>query len=133
MVVIRGLLSSQNHSRLYKNLTIASTVNTYIFGNNNLVTSGIDIENVYQKIAKNDIDGLLEYIKSIGVPADDASQLRVAINEDGPRTEPRKFGSKVADLLGNATKKISGGMWKVAIATAPELIIKAVSRYYGWE
>lgn len=113
---------------------VASIFNTYILGSNNVVASGIDIEqNVSQKIIKNDIDGLLQYMKEIGVPAEDASQLKIAIEEDGPRTEPRKFGSKVADWVGKMTKKILEGMWNVATASAPTLITKALSRYYGWE
>lgn len=113
---------------------VASIFNTYILGSNNVVASGIDIEqNVSQKIIKNDIDGLLKYMKEIGVPAEDASQLKNAIAEDGPRTEQRKFGSKVADWVGKMTKKILEGTWNVAITSAPTLITKALSRYYGWE
>lgn len=112
----------------------ASIVNTIIFGDHNVVASGIDIEqNVSQKIIKNDIDSLLKYMKEIGVPAEDASQLKIAIAEDGPRTEPKKLGSKVADWVGKMTKKILEGTWNVAISSAPPLIIKALSRYYGWE
>lgn len=54
--------------------------------------------------------------------ADDASQLKIAIAEDGPRTEPKKFGSKVAGWVGKMTKKILEGTWNVAIASAPTLI-----------
>lgn len=89
---------------------VASIVNTYILGSHNVVASGIDLDqNVSQKIIKNDIDSLLKYMKEIGVPADDASQLKNAIEEDGPRTEQRKFGSKVADWVGKMTKKILEG------------------------
>lgn len=96
---------------------VTSMVNTYILGSNNIVASGNDIDQkVSQNIIKNDIDSLLKYLKEIGVPGDDASQLKNAIEEDGARTEPRKFGSKVADWVGNMTKKILEGTWNVAIS-----------------
>lgn len=113
---------------------VSSVVNTYILGGNNVVVSGFDInQRVHQQIIKNDMNALLRYMKEIGVPNNDVKELKKAINEDGPKTKPRKFGSKVADWVGKMTKKILEGTWKVAISKAPELITKALSCYYGWE
>lgn len=113
---------------------VASVVNTYIVGSQNVVASGFGIDqNVHQQIRENDLDALLKYMEKIGVPADDIKELKKAIEEDGPRTEPGKFGSKVVDWVCKMTKKILEGTWKVAISSASTLITKALSCYYGWK
>lgn len=112
---------------------VSSAVNTYIFGGNNVVASGFDInQRVHQQIVENDINALLDYMKGLGVPNEDLNKLKKAIKEDGPKTAPNKFGSKVADWVGKMTKKILEGTWEVAISNAPALITKALSCYYGW-
>lgn len=113
---------------------VASAVNTYIIGSHNVVTSGFGIsQQVQQQIHSNDLDSLLRYMQEIGVQRDDAKELKKAIEEDGSRTEPGKFGSKVADWIGRMTKKILKGTWKVALSTTLTLITKALAYYYGWE
>lgn len=113
---------------------VSSVVNTFIFGNNNVVASGSGIDQeVHQQIHKNDLDALLRCIEMIGVPSDDAEELKKAIEEDGPRTGLGKFGSKVADWVGKMTKKTLEGTWKVASSSAQTLITKALFDYYGWE
>jgi len=106
-----------------------------IHGNNNVVASGFDIDQeVHQQIGENDLDALLRYIEMIGFPADDAKELKKAIEEDGPRTEPGKFGSKVVDWMSKMTKKAIEGTCDVAaISSAKTLITKALFEYYGWE
>ena len=116
---------------------ISSVFNTFIFGNNNVVASGSDIDQeVHQQIHENDLDALLRYMELIGIPANDAKELKKAIEEDGPRTEPGKFGSKVVDWISKMTKKAIEGTLDVAISSAPTLIkkaSKALLGYYGLE
>jgi hypothetical protein len=113
---------------------VASSFNTYIFGSYNVVASGIGIDQkVHQQIARNDLDALLKYLENIGVPRDDTRELEKAIKADGSKTEQNKFGPKVAEWIGKMIKKILEGAWNVSISTAPELLTKALSRYYGWE
>ena len=113
---------------------VASAVNTYIFGGHNVVASGFDInQRVEQRIHANDLDSLLRYMEEIGVPGHDAKELKKAIEEDGPRTQPDIFGSKVVNWIAKTTKKILKGTWKSTLQTTLILITKALACYYGWE
>jgi hypothetical protein len=116
------------------NEQVTPVFNTYILGDHNVVASGSNIsQEVSQQIRKNDLDALLRYMEDLGVSKEEAQELKTAIEEDGPRKEPNKFGLKVAGWVGRMVKKILEGAWNVAIETAPKLITKALSRYYGWE
>lgn len=113
---------------------VSSVVNTYIYGSHNIVASGQNIDQtVMQEIIENDLDSLLSYMKKTGVSDEDIIELKEDIETDGARTEPHKFGPKVVIWIGKMVKKILEGTWKVAISTAPSLLTKALSKYYGWE
>lgn len=113
---------------------VTSVFNTYIYGSHNVVASGSQVsQEVHQQVRVNDINSLLNYMKQSGLPATDVEELSKAITEDGHRAEPNKFGPKVAEWIGELTKKIGESTWKVAIGTTSALIAKAVSIYYGWE
>ncbi|MGB3479850.1 MAG: hypothetical protein WBB67_11900 [bacterium] len=113
---------------------VSSVVNTYVLGNQNVVASGqYANQTVIQNIVEKDLNSLLNYMKKIGVPGENIVELKNAIDADGMRDEKNKFGPKIMTWIGNMTTKILEGAWKVAISTAPSLLIKALSRYYGWE
>jgi hypothetical protein len=112
---------------------VTPMVNTYIFGSHNVVASGINIEQTVHQMQTNDLDGLLKYMEKIGVGSSDVKELEKAIKEDGSRTEPGKFGSKVTDWVGKMTKKILEGVWNVSIQAGPTLLAEALFRYYGWK
>lgn len=112
---------------------VASAVNTIILGSQNIVASGFGIEQrVDQQIPENDMDALLRYIKEIGLPADEAKELKKAVEEDGPRPERDKLGSKVAGWLGKMTEKIAEGTLNIPMQVVSALIMQALSSYYGW-
>lgn len=112
---------------------VTSAVNTFILGSYNVVASGFGVDQrVDQQILQNDIDALLRYVKEIGVPADDVKELKKAVEEDGPRAEPGKLGSKVAGWLGKMTKKIADGTLNLPMTVISTLIMQALSSHYGW-
>ena len=89
-------------------------------------------QTVYQDIATNDMEGLLAFVRSLGVPEDDAEGLQTALGQDG---SPQKgeLGPKVRKWFGTLMSKLASGAWKATLSTAPLLISKAIAKYYGWE
>lgn len=127
-----GINSSEDAIPGISKEEVSSVFNTLIIGNQNIVAAGSQIDqNILQQIVKNDINTLLDYMTQIGIPDNEVQDLRRAIESDGPRTEPNKFGSKVAEWVGNATKDALKGTYKIAASTASKLIIEALLRYYG--
>lgn len=112
---------------------VTPMVNTYIFGNHNVVASGVNIEQAVHQVQKNNLNALLKYMEKIGVGSSDIKELEKAIKEDGPRTEAGKFGSKVTDWVGKMTTKILKGVWNISIQVGPTFLAEALSRYYGWK
>lgn len=113
---------------------VNSVFNTYVIGSQNIVAAGIQIDQeIQQQIVKNDINALLDYMTQIGIPENEVQDLRRAIELDGPRSEPKKFGSKVVDWVGRVTKEALKGTYKTTASIASKLIIEALFRYYGWE
>ena len=114
---------------------IAKTIfNINIAGNNNVVASGSHIvQAVNSQFAKNDLDGLLEYMNQINVPPEEVESLKEAINLDGDRTEAKKFGSNVFDWISNYTKKIQSEAGGAAKTGLMALIVQSLFKYYGLE
>lgn len=104
-----------------------------IIGNENVVATGSHISQaVYQQIAKDDLNALLNFMKQIGIREKDIEELKKAIKKDGQRTELEKLGPKVSKWIGKIIEKVLDGSCKVAISAASTMIIEALFRYYGW-
>jgi len=66
------------------------------------------------------------------VPEEDITALAKALGEDGERSTTEEFGPRVKAWIANMAKKVSQGLWDVALETAPLLLASAISSYYGW-
>jgi hypothetical protein len=113
---------------------VSQIFHTHIYGDQNVIATGLHVTQlVHQEVSPQDIESLLRYVEKVGVLGQEAQELRTAIQEDGARPAPKKFGPKVAEWIGNMTKKALEGTWDVATEVATTTITKALSRYYGWE
>jgi hypothetical protein len=109
-------------------------VRSLIIGNNNVVAAGEQIsQTVEMRVERGDLASLKAELKRIGVDDQDTDELETAIKSDGPASKDKKFGAKVCEWMGNLTKKMLNGGGKLVITTAPGVIEKALSAYYGWK
>lgn len=112
---------------------IDSFVNNIYGGNVHIsLGAGSDMKAI-SIAAKGQLDSVEDSLAHLGIPEEDISELIKAITADGKPSKPKTFGAKVKDWLTKAGLKAADGTWKTALATAPVVIIKILSKYYGWE
>jgi hypothetical protein len=103
-----------------------------VSGNHNVLATGSGFSQaVTQVVSRNDQTTLLAHLRQIGVSDDDLDDLRSALEMDGERP-PGDFGERVKTWMGRAIVKAMNGSLKVAVTAAPEILMKALSAYYGW-
>lgn len=112
---------------------VANVFKITIQGDHNVLATGTGFsQNVQQHvIAKND-NSLAEALRQMNVPSKDIEELKKTIQVDGPRPK-KSLGEGVKHWIGKMTGKALEGAWKVAVDTAPGILTKAISKYYGWE
>jgi hypothetical protein len=106
--------------------------NTYVLGGQNVLASGTGFTQQAQTtVQRNDIDSLLAFISTLNVAGEDVEELREAVLEGEPPSEPGKFGSRVASWVGKMTQKSLEGAWMTGTNQGVQALIGAISRYYG--
>jgi len=115
------------------NEKVTQIFNTYIQGNVTNLATGIQptIENTQITIVKNDLNSLQSYLSSIGLDKQDIDELSEAIDADKPSRNPNDLGDKVKSWLGKMVSKAGTSSWNVATTVATQLLIKALSQFYG--
>lgn len=113
--------------------TVSQVFNNFILGSHNVVGSGTNVSlAVTQSVSEGDFESLAETLKSWGLENDDVRELSEAIDEDGARNKKDGYGKNVRNWIGKMIQKIISDAWDMAIETAPILLSKAISVYYGW-
>lgn len=127
------VLDSENVlTRLSKD-DVAQVFNVTVHGDHNFIAANSDVGRVsMDNVTTNDLAGLAEFVKNIGLTSEDAKALEVAIVKDGAPSQ-KTIGAHVQQWMGTVLAKAVGGSWEIALATAPEILKKAIFRYYGWE
>lgn len=112
---------------------VGNVFNVTISGNYNVLATGTDIsQSVYQNISSGNLEELINYFKQFHVSEEDLQELKEAIKQDGKRPK-KQLGVRAKDWIGKMTGKAVEGIWKVGVANVSNLIIKALSKYYGWD
>jgi AbiTii len=112
---------------------VRQVFNVTVHGDHNVLASGAGItQQVRQGVSPRDKASLLGYLKEVGVEANDLAALDEAIEADGVPVG-HALGTRVKEWLGRIAAKAVEGTWKAAVAAAPTLLTKAISKYYGWE
>jgi hypothetical protein len=114
---------------------ITQVFNTYIQGNVTSLIAGS--QTVTQSteiiIIQNDLDSLKQYLASAGIVESDLEELDQAIQDDAKAGVKGSLGSKVRAWMGKMISKAGSNSWNVATSAAAQLIITALSKYYGFE
>lgn len=112
---------------------VSQIFNYTITGSHNVIASGSNIsQEVSQYIGHNEEDKLLNYFRELGIGEDDLNELSQAIKDDCEPAKKGELGPSVSSWYGRMASKAASGVWKISAATAPALIVKALSSYYGW-
>ena len=114
---------------------VTQVFNTYIQGDVTSLTAGSQTITYDTKITvvQNDLESLKQYLASLGIGAPDLKELDQAIHEDAQSGVKGDLGSKVKSWIGKMISKAGSSTWNVATSTAANILIKALSTYYGFE
>lgn len=113
---------------------VSQIFNLTIQGDHNIVASGKEVrQQVSHSIPHGDVAGLMEFFRRNGLAEEDLRVLKDALEGDPAPEIEGVFGPRITAWIGQTVSKAAGGLWKVSLTTAPILISKALSKYYGWE
>lgn len=114
---------------------VSQVFNTYIQGNVTSLVAGSQIttQTIEITVVQNDLDSLKQYLASLGIGEPDLEELDQAIQEDAQSGVKDNLGSKVKVWLGKMISKAGSSTWNVATSVAANLLIKALSKYYGFD
>lgn len=82
-------------------------------------------------IGERDADGLVEFLKTAGIPEGDAKQLAEIVASEEPESKQEPLGTKAKKWLVDNIKKAANGTWKIGVSVATDVIKEAVLKYYG--
>jgi len=114
---------------------VSQVFNTYIQGNVTSLVAGSQTitQNIEITVVQNDLESLKQYLASLGIGEPDLKELDQAIREDAQSGVKGNLGNKVKVWLGKMISKAGSSAWNVATSIAANLLIKALSKYYGFE
>lgn len=84
----------------------------------------------YKGIQAGNWESLRGFLEDKEIEKSDLDLLQEALKED-PRPAGRKLGPKTSSWIGGMVTKAASGIWQVGVATAGNLLAKAILMYYG--
>jgi hypothetical protein len=103
-----------------------------VSGSHNVLATGSGFSQaVTLSVLQADQSALLSHLRQLGLSENDLEGLKSALTTDGARPKG-EFGERVKDWMGKVIIKAIDGSWKIATTAAPEVLMKALSAYYGW-
>jgi len=112
--------------------TIGQIFNLNIYGDvKNLAAGSQNFSQTVKQIEHNNFDNLKKFLESLGVTDNDLVELKSAIDSDETPVDSNNFGEKVNVWLGKIVTKASNGLLNVGSSTATNLIVSALSSYFG--
>ncbi|MCX6010844.1 MAG: hypothetical protein NT134_01025 [Chloroflexi bacterium] len=113
---------------------IAKVFQTVVMGNvtNLAAGNGAIAQSVEITVVKNDLESLKQYLSSLGIGKPDLKELDKAIQEDAKSGVKDTLGDKVKTWIGKMINKSGSTAWNVATSVATQLLIQALSKYYGF-
>ena len=103
--------------------------NVTVYGGNVGVGGNVTQIN-YNSILPNDWESLRGFLEDKGIEKSDLELLQEALKED-PKPAERNLGPKTSNWIGGMVTKAASGIWQVGVATAGNLLAKAILMYYG--
>jgi len=112
---------------------VAQVFNTYIWAMFKIWQRAVvDLRRLARyRGAQGDFDALAQYLQSCGVTDDDVDLLREALESD--EKEGTAFGQRVRNWMAEMVGKAASGVWNIGTSAGTMLLVKALSKYFGWE
>ncbi len=107
---------------IYHNVIAADIVNL-AQGSSGIVQAG------ELSVVAGDLDGLLAFVRNLGLEESDVSQLREALAKD--QAVAPGLGEQTRDWLGRTTVKVAASASRIGEAASAGLLASAVARYLG--
>ena len=113
---------------------VAQVFQTVVMGNVTNLAAGnkATAQSIEITVVKNDLESLKKYLSSRGVGKADLKDLDNAIQEDAKSGVKDTLGDKVRAWFGEMISKSGTAAWNVATSVATQLLIQALSKYYGF-
>ena len=118
-------------NRTVKPDVVRNLFNINIYGDHNTVASGQYVEQSVNAIHENDIESLLNFLRSLSIENDDLNELADAISSE-PKASEGSYGPRVRAWLGGMISKAASKAWDVGLDTASKELTDALNRYYGY-
>ena len=114
----------------FDRIRVRNIFHTHIYGNRNAVNVGEEINNTRNEIRKGNLRSLVDYLRSEGIDNADLKDLEKAINSQGDSAKG-ELCHKVSAWIGNMVKKAVAGTSKIAAERAPEILVGALTKFFG--
>jgi hypothetical protein len=113
-------------SELFKNAVLGDNVS--------IVVGSHNVQNIQNRINKNDFDSLADALREHSVGEEDIEALKVAVEKDSdaPEHKEKKFGKNVRGWTSSMLTKATESVWNINLGVASGLITNALTAYYGW-
>ena len=113
---------------------IAQVFQTVVMGNvTNLAAGNRAIaQSTEITVVQNDLESLKQDLSSLGIGKSDLKELDKAIKEDAESGVKDTLGNKVRTWIGKMIGKSGSAAWNVATSVATQILIQALSKYYGF-
>ena len=110
---------------------VGRLVNYHIYGGQNVIATGEQVNQQVSIVRKDDATSLLDYLRKQGVGEEDLRELNDAIAEEPEATPTGTFGARVGAWLGGMVDKAATGVWDVGLEVAAKTLPEALKSYYG--
>ena len=104
---------------------------TNVYGSENVIAVGETVSQGLSEVVAGNRESLLAYLRRQGITDDDLGVLEDAIASETTAAK-NQLGPQVNSWLGRMVVKTMSGAWDVAVQTAPDVLIGALGKYYGW-
>ena len=109
---------------------VRNSFTTNVFGNQNVVGTGVNVHQEITPVKHGDIQSLLDTLRELNLADEDLSELQTAVASE-PTAEKDSFGSKVNAWIGKMAGKAAAGAFKFGTDQTTTALLQALNGYYG--
>ena len=110
---------------------VTQIFNTTVYGGAANVIGTAKDSTLEFNIGVHDFQSLQQVLEQSGVEKSDLLELKQVLESEAIDASGKGFGPKVSKWIGKMTQKAADGTWKIGLATAGNLLARAIAKYYG--
>ncbi len=109
---------------------VLNSFNSYVYGNQNNVATGVNVHQQITPVEQGDIESLLNALRELNLADEDLRELHTAVASE-PTAEKDGFGSKVNAWIVKTVGKAASGALRFGADQTTAAIMQALNGYYG--